>query len=941
MQQRSGKRAKRALCRALLAMSCALAPHGAAFAQPEALDREAARSSLDRAMQKGDYELARQIASRRDDAPAMLVRSELARRAGDLNKAYDSALAAEKVALSERDKERAVVTLAQIEDQRGDWEAAVTRLRAELKRQPEAHQARLELGKILHLRGEVREAEQLLDRFGDLFNNGLLKTSREIGYVAESMQLLGNFQDANYAFEEAYKSDQRDADLLAKWGALYLEKYNVADAQRTFEEALAINPNHLEALLGVTSLSTQRMSDLENTEGLLARLTELAPGEPDVAVLEGYVALRDGDAEGAREALQRALTLAPDHLDAIALLAAHALQQREPERYRERRARLLEISPKSASALTHVADFVANTRMEHDEALEIYRDALSVEPDHAGALMGIGFVLSRTNHDDEALDYFQRAFDLDPYNQRVYFVLEVYDSMMPQYSFKEYERFKLRAKNSEFEVVDMFAAPVIEQAMTFYDQRYDFKPSQNLAVELYPDATTFSVRSLGVPFVSAHGLCFGPLVTMHSPSEGNFNWRMVLWHEMAHVYHVQLSQARVPRWFTEGLAEYETNVHDASWRRYYDKDIATMLARGEVPTVLDLSKGFTHTNSQADVVRAYHLASLSIHFIVQQWGFESIKAMLKAWGEGLETEQVLASALKVAPQEFDAAFLTWLQGYLVDYRGQLSSDFEQIASVAELERQLKLNRRNARAYIELAVHAMRAGDAAGAEQQLERALNVAPRDPEVNHTALFIRMALGQPREAIEHGELVLDAFKDSYALRLYLGRATLMMESIEEARVHLLSAVQLDPNGQEAWAELMGLARTTSDEPLYQRAARRLYELSPHDPLLAQEQYTLSREQDNAARSSEALDRWQDINPFDSRIHRERIALLGRSGAKSSSAEEANAELERAYRALIKLNPSERAELYAEALATFERRGMKRAIETLRARAKDDGVDL
>ncbi len=918
---------------AALLLTSLLLPAQGAFAQ----GRTSSAGPLEKAMAKGDYELAGQIAARRDDAAALLVRAELLEMKGETERAKEVLLTALPSALNDEQREAIVVRMALLEERQGKWEDATKRLRGELKRRPEAHQARLELGRILWWRGERKEAEQLLDHFGDLFNNGRVTSSTHIGYVAESMHLLGNFQDANYAFTQGYKANQRDADLLARWGSLYLEKYNAEDARRSFEEALGINPNHVEALMGMTLLSMQRMSEVENTQELLGKLMTLAPGNPDVWVLKGYLALRDSDSKTAREMFEKALELAPEHLDAFTFLGAQALQERDKNRYEAYKKELLRISPGNAAPLTAIADFVSNTRMEHDDALEIYNEALAVEPENAQALMGIGFVLSRTNRDDEALDYFKRSFDLDPYNQRVYFVLEVYDNMMPQYSFKEYERFKLRAKNSEFELVDMFAAPVIEESMTLYDKKYDFKPDPNLAIELYPDPTTFSVRSLGIPFIGAHGLCFGPLVTMHSPSEGNFNWKMVLWHEMAHVYHVQLSRSRVPRWFTEGLAEYETNVYDPSWRRYYDHDIAVMLARDEIPTVLELSKGFTHTNSQAAVVRAYHLASLSIHFIVDEWGFDSVVSMLEAWGDGLETKEVLAKVLEASPEDFDAKFETWLARYLIDFKGQVAFDLERIPAVEELERQLKLNRRNARAHLHMAIHAMRAGDTGAADKSLAQALNIAPKDPEVHYVALFMRMAQGAPRDAVQHGEAVLDAFKDSFEVRLYLGRAALLMEDIEGARVHLLSAVQLNPNSQAAWMDLAMLGRNTSDQALYEQAERRLYELSPHDPSRANEQFQTALAQQDIETALEALERWQDINPFDVRMHRALIDVL----ATREPNDEDNRELERAYRALIRLEAPMRETLYKEAVHLFEKRGMNQAIESFKTRAREDGVTL
>ncbi|HRU05126.1 MAG TPA: ThuA domain-containing protein, partial [Candidatus Brocadiia bacterium] len=62
--------------------------------------------------------------------------------------------------------------------------------------------------------------------------------------------------------------------------------------------------------------------------------------------------------------------------------------------------------------------------------------------------------------------------------------------------------------------------------------------------------------------------CFGRVVTLDSPRArppGSFNWQSTLWHEMAHVYSLQLSNQRVPRWLTEGISVYEEGRARPEW----------------------------------------------------------------------------------------------------------------------------------------------------------------------------------------------------------------------------------------------------------------------------------------------------------------------------------------------------------------------------------------
>ena len=69
------------------------------------------------------------------------------------------------------------------------------------------------------------------------------------------------------------------------------------------------------------------------------------------------------------------------------------------------------------------------------------------------------------------------------------------------------------------------------------------------------------MRNLGLPgLVGALGACFGRVVSMDSPqakAPGTFSWQATLWHELAHVVTLQMSNQRVPRWLTEGISVYE------------------------------------------------------------------------------------------------------------------------------------------------------------------------------------------------------------------------------------------------------------------------------------------------------------------------------------------------------------------------------------------------
>ena len=81
-----------------------------------------------------------------------------------------------------------------------------------------------------------------------------------------------------------------------------------------------------------------------------------------------------------------------------------------------------------------------------------------------------------------------------------------------------------------------------------------------MTLELYPDHDDFAVRVAGLAGIGLLGVTFGYVVAMDSPSgraAGEFHWGSTLWHEMAHVFTLEATDHRVPRWLSEGISVYE------------------------------------------------------------------------------------------------------------------------------------------------------------------------------------------------------------------------------------------------------------------------------------------------------------------------------------------------------------------------------------------------
>ena len=118
--------------------------------------------------------------------------------------------------------------------------------------------------------------------------------------------------------------------------------------------------------------------------------------------------------------------------------------------------------------------------------------------------------------------------------------------------------------------------------------------------------------------IGALGACFGRVVTLDSPKArppGDFNWGATLWHEMAHVITLQLSNQRIPRWLTEGISVFEEKRARPEWGREMELPFARAMEAGEVLKLRDLNAGFQNPRT---ISLAYYEASLLVEHIVAE-----------------------------------------------------------------------------------------------------------------------------------------------------------------------------------------------------------------------------------------------------------------------------------------------------------------------------------
>src|SRR6185503_13580176 len=179
-----------------------------------------------------------------------------------------------------------------------------------------------------------------------------------------------------------------------------------------------------------------------------------------------------------------------------------------------------------------------------------------------------------------------------------------------------------------------------------------------ILVEMFPKHDDFAVRTMGLPgMIGALGVCFGQVVAFDSPKArppGEFSWQATLWHEMAHVITLQMSNNRIPRWLTEGISVFEEQRARPEWGREMELRFADALERGEIIPLADLNRGFM---SGETIALAYYEAALLVDHLVMTRGEPALQALVRAFADGVSVDDAMRRAVGPTLAEMEPEFV--------------------------------------------------------------------------------------------------------------------------------------------------------------------------------------------------------------------------------------------------------------------------------------------
>jgi tetratricopeptide (TPR) repeat protein len=598
------------------------------------------------------------IAQQPDQAEHLLAISRLYRTIGQYEQAVDQVQKALEI---DPGSGMAYHILGDLYLLQGNYEAAETQL-AKARSQTDAPLiASLHLGMTYLETGRKTEAHHLFQELIGSYQQGRTGTAEDVMAVALAAKQLERFHDANNLLSEATQADPSLIDAYVAWGYLFLEKYSRAEAASTFQDALNIDPSYPPALVGMAdALSDKQAAQSEaSVRTALAINPNLIEGRHFLAGLF----LTDETYDKAVEQLQKALNVNPVSPATQALLAACYHAMGNQAEYEATCRQVLKVNPGYGQLYAIIADNLSR-RYRFREAIDMGRKAIDLDPTLWSAYASLGINLSRVAEEEEGRHFLDQAFAHDGFNTWTYNTLELFDSF-EAYTTHTSAHFILKLHRDEDPVYGQLALELLEEAHQTMSPRYGFEPERPILVEIFPNHDDFAVRISGLPGAGALlGVCFGEVVVADSPKArpaGSFNWGQTLWHEFAHVIHLQQTRNRIPRWLAEGIAVYEARIAKPEWDIDMKAEFAGAVSRDDLLKVSDLNSGFTRPKSAGQVIMSYYQASIVVEYIVGTYGFDAIRRMLRLYNEDRSTDEIIETVFDVSFDEFDEGFVSFAE----------------------------------------------------------------------------------------------------------------------------------------------------------------------------------------------------------------------------------------------------------------------------------------
>lgn len=626
-----------------------------------------------------------------------------------------------------------------------------------------------------------------------------------VGSYLASAELALSKNDYALAAEDYLKALEADDDNPeVMYGlARSFESSDAEKAEAYLKQALEINPNHVPSLLLVAENHLLSES-YDKTEEVLEQIFKVNPAEPLAWAMQAVLAHLANDHEKESYSRAKALSHWTDNPEVDYLIGKYLAQK-----YR------------------------------FAEAAESQRKALAFDSDYLPAKMELANDLLRLGEVDTGWRLAEEVFDRDNYNVVAHNLSTLHEHMQ-KFRTLQSDGFVVRMDAKEAEIYGPRVLDLLREAKKVLCEKYDVELDETIAVEIFPKQQDFAIRTFGLPGGAGFlGVCFGNVITMNSPAsrgDNPSNWEAVLWHEFCHVVTLTKTHNKMPRWLSEGISVYEEGLKNPAWGQSISPAYRQMILGDDLTPVSELSSAFRRPPSSQHLMFAYYESAVVVEFIVEQFGIESLRAILVDLGKGLQINDALAR--HAAPLDgLDAVFEKYIRERANKFASDASFESEELppfTKSADWKEWIGEHPDNFLALQQYAMVLLREEQWEAAQEPVDKLLEFAPNyagEGNALRMKAKIHQELGETEPEIEVLEQLADLSSD--ALDVY--RRLAELHSAEKNWASVVTNAQrilaVNPLTPEPYQLLATAGERLDDREVALSGLQTLTLMDPYDP--------------------------------------------------------------------------------------------------------------
>jgi putative PEP-CTERM system TPR-repeat lipoprotein len=293
------------------------------------------------------------------------------------------------------------VTRAKALKSKGDVKATLIELKNALQKNPDNPEARLLLGELYIEIGNGEAAEKELSRASDLGVTGPYMQKLK----GESLLLQRKYNEVLSTLKSLDVENSAELQVLSGDAQRGLRRAGLA--RYSYNQALALQANNIDALLGIASLDIQG-GNIGTARSEIADILALSPKNIEALILQGTVNQREGHIGAALDSYRQAVHLLQSNnlvtrlgMVARTSLAKLLISESKYDEAKEYVDYLLKAAPNHPKP-SYMAGLLAYEQKNYQLAQEYFHKVLKLDPNHLPSLFLLGAVNMQLGNIEQA-----------------------------------------------------------------------------------------------------------------------------------------------------------------------------------------------------------------------------------------------------------------------------------------------------------------------------------------------------------------------------------------------------------------------------------------------------------------------------------------------------------------------------------------------------------